>query len=70
LCGERKIAGILVEGEGDPVAAAIGFGVNCRKHPPTRNIRRRILPPTRQRGGHGCRIELTGIIDDNHGVDI
>ena len=33
LCGGRKIAGILVEGEGDPVAAAIGFGVNCREHP-------------------------------------
>jgi BirA family biotin operon repressor/biotin-[acetyl-CoA-carboxylase] ligase len=34
LCGGRKIAGILLEGEGDPVAAAIGFGVNCREHPP------------------------------------
>jgi BirA family transcriptional regulator, biotin operon repressor / biotin---[acetyl-CoA-carboxylase] ligase len=57
LCGGRKIAGILVEGEGDPVAAAaIGFGVNCREHPPRRRIsgdgfcRRR-----RRRGGHGCR---------------
>jgi BirA family biotin operon repressor/biotin-[acetyl-CoA-carboxylase] ligase len=34
LCGGRKIAGILLEGDGDPVAAAIGFGVNCREHPP------------------------------------
>jgi BirA family transcriptional regulator, biotin operon repressor / biotin---[acetyl-CoA-carboxylase] ligase len=34
LCGGRKIAGILVEGGGDPVATAIGFGVNCREHPP------------------------------------
>jgi BirA family transcriptional regulator, biotin operon repressor / biotin---[acetyl-CoA-carboxylase] ligase len=28
-----KIAGILIEGEGDPVAAAVGIGVNCRHHP-------------------------------------
>jgi BirA family transcriptional regulator, biotin operon repressor / biotin---[acetyl-CoA-carboxylase] ligase len=28
-----KIAGILVEGEGDPVAVAVGIGVNCRHHP-------------------------------------
>jgi len=33
LCGGRKIAGILVEGEGDPVAVAVGIGVNCRHHP-------------------------------------
>jgi BirA family transcriptional regulator, biotin operon repressor / biotin---[acetyl-CoA-carboxylase] ligase len=33
LCGGRKIAGILVEGEGDPIAVAIGIGVNCRHHP-------------------------------------
>ena len=33
LCSERKIAGILIEGEGDPVAVAIGIGVNCRHHP-------------------------------------
>src|SRR5712692_4211667 len=26
LCGGRKIAGILIEGEGDPVAAAVGIG--------------------------------------------
>jgi BirA family biotin operon repressor/biotin-[acetyl-CoA-carboxylase] ligase len=28
-----KIAGILIEGEGDPVALAVGIGVNCRHHP-------------------------------------
>ena len=28
-----KIAGILIEGEGVPLAAAIGFGVNCCAHP-------------------------------------
>jgi BirA family biotin operon repressor/biotin-[acetyl-CoA-carboxylase] ligase len=33
LCGGRKIAGILVEGEGIPVAVAVGIGVNCRDHP-------------------------------------
>jgi BirA family transcriptional regulator, biotin operon repressor / biotin---[acetyl-CoA-carboxylase] ligase len=33
LCAGRKIAGILVEGEGDPVTVAVGIGVNCRHHP-------------------------------------
>jgi BirA family biotin operon repressor/biotin-[acetyl-CoA-carboxylase] ligase len=33
LCGGRKIAGILIEGEGDPVAVAVGIGANCRHHP-------------------------------------
>ncbi len=33
LCGGRKIAGVLVEGEGDPVAVAVGIGINCRHHP-------------------------------------
>lgn len=33
LCGGRKIAGILVEGEDDPVSAAVGIGVNCHAHP-------------------------------------
>jgi BirA family transcriptional regulator, biotin operon repressor / biotin---[acetyl-CoA-carboxylase] ligase len=35
LCAGQKIAGILIEGEGDPVAVAIGIGVNCRHHPDT-----------------------------------
>src|SRR5712671_1720715 len=30
LCAARKIAGILVEGEGTPVTVAVGIGVNCR----------------------------------------
>lgn len=34
LCAGCKLAGILIEGEGVPVAAAIGIGVNCRHHPP------------------------------------
>ena len=33
LCRGAKIAGILIEGEGDPVTVAIGVGVNCRHHP-------------------------------------
>ena len=33
LLAERKIAGILVEGEGSPISVAIGIGVNCRHHP-------------------------------------
>ncbi len=33
LSGGRKIAGILIEGEGDPVSVAVGIGVNCRHHP-------------------------------------
>jgi BirA family biotin operon repressor/biotin-[acetyl-CoA-carboxylase] ligase len=33
LCSGRKIAGILIEGEGIPVAVAVGIGVNCRHHP-------------------------------------
>jgi len=33
LCAGRKIAGILIEGEGAPVVVAIGIGVNCRCHP-------------------------------------
>ncbi|HMA71419.1 MAG TPA: biotin--[acetyl-CoA-carboxylase] ligase [Xanthobacteraceae bacterium] len=33
LCAGRKIAGILIEGEGNPVTAAIGIGLNCRHHP-------------------------------------
>jgi BirA family biotin operon repressor/biotin-[acetyl-CoA-carboxylase] ligase len=31
LCDGAKLAGILIEGEGD--AAAVGIGVNCRHHP-------------------------------------
>jgi BirA family transcriptional regulator, biotin operon repressor / biotin---[acetyl-CoA-carboxylase] ligase len=29
----RKVAGILVEGEGTPLAVAIGIGINCLHHP-------------------------------------
>jgi BirA family biotin operon repressor/biotin-[acetyl-CoA-carboxylase] ligase len=33
LCRARKISGILIEGEGNPVTVAVGIGVNCRHHP-------------------------------------
>jgi BirA family transcriptional regulator, biotin operon repressor / biotin---[acetyl-CoA-carboxylase] ligase len=33
LCAGPKIAGILIEGESDPVTVAVGIGVNCRHHP-------------------------------------
>jgi BirA family transcriptional regulator, biotin operon repressor / biotin---[acetyl-CoA-carboxylase] ligase len=33
LCDGAKVAGILVEGEGTPLSAAIGIGVNCLHHP-------------------------------------
>ena len=31
MCDGAKLAGILIEGEGD--AVAVGIGVNCRHHP-------------------------------------
>jgi BirA family transcriptional regulator, biotin operon repressor / biotin---[acetyl-CoA-carboxylase] ligase len=35
LCGGAKLAGILIEGEGNDgqLAVAVGIGVNCRHHP-------------------------------------
>ena len=33
LCAAKKIAGILIEGEGNPVTVAVGIGVNCCHHP-------------------------------------
>jgi BirA family biotin operon repressor/biotin-[acetyl-CoA-carboxylase] ligase len=34
LCGDKKVAGILVEGEGTrPFSVVIGIGVNCGQHP-------------------------------------
>ena len=49
LCNDAKLAGILIEGEGRPLAVAIGIGVNCRqtsgrdhlsRHGPARGWRR------------------------------
>lgn len=33
LLDGRKVAGILIEGEGSPLSAVIGIGVNCTHHP-------------------------------------
>jgi BirA family transcriptional regulator, biotin operon repressor / biotin---[acetyl-CoA-carboxylase] ligase len=34
LCDGRKLAGVLIEGEGaNPLMVAIGIGINCRHHP-------------------------------------
>jgi BirA family biotin operon repressor/biotin-[acetyl-CoA-carboxylase] ligase len=34
LCGPAKVGGILIEGEGtDPLAVAVGIGINCAHHP-------------------------------------
>jgi BirA family biotin operon repressor/biotin-[acetyl-CoA-carboxylase] ligase len=34
LCDSRKLAGILIEGEGrNPMIVAAGIGINCRHHP-------------------------------------
>jgi BirA family biotin operon repressor/biotin-[acetyl-CoA-carboxylase] ligase len=33
LLGAKKVAGILIEGESDPFAVAVGIGVNCVSHP-------------------------------------
>jgi BirA family transcriptional regulator, biotin operon repressor / biotin---[acetyl-CoA-carboxylase] ligase len=33
LCNGAKLAGILIEGEGRPLAVAIGIGINCKQHP-------------------------------------
>jgi len=33
MCRGAKVAGILIEGEGEPIAVAVGFGVNCSHHP-------------------------------------
>src|SRR5262245_4340585 len=33
LCEGAKVGGILIEGEGEPLAVAIGIGINCEHHP-------------------------------------
>src|SRR5260370_20281709 len=45
LCAGRKIAGILIEGEGDPVMVAVGSGVSCRHHPGATEFPASDLPP-------------------------
>ncbi len=33
FCDGAKVAGILIEGEGNPLTVAIGIGINCVHHP-------------------------------------
>lgn len=47
----RKVAGILIEGEGTPLAVAIGIGINCLHHPddtdyPATDLRAQGTPAT------------------------
>jgi len=56
LCSGRKVAGILIEGEGNPVAVAIGFGVNCRDHPPDTEY------PATDFAANGAEVEASALI--------
>jgi BirA family biotin operon repressor/biotin-[acetyl-CoA-carboxylase] ligase len=33
VCNGAKLAGVLIEGEGSPLVAVIGIGINCSHHP-------------------------------------
>src|SRR5215471_6129876 len=57
LCTGRKIAGILIEGEGDPVAVAIGIGVNCRRHPDATEL------PATDFNAEGARVSAAALFD-------
>jgi BirA family transcriptional regulator, biotin operon repressor / biotin---[acetyl-CoA-carboxylase] ligase len=53
-----KIAGILIEGEGDPVAVAIGIGVNCRHHPEATEF------PATDLAAAGADVSVAALFDD------
>jgi BirA family biotin operon repressor/biotin-[acetyl-CoA-carboxylase] ligase len=61
LCGGAKIAGILIEGEGGPVAgpttAVIGIGVNCRHHPDA------VEHPATDFAAQGAAVEAPALLD-------
>jgi BirA family transcriptional regulator, biotin operon repressor / biotin---[acetyl-CoA-carboxylase] ligase len=61
LCRGAKIAGILIEGEGGPIAkpvvAAIGIGVNCRHHPDA------VEHPATDFAAHGATIEALELFE-------
>ena len=57
LCTGRKIAGILVEGEGDPVTVAVGIGVNCRHHPEATEF------PATDLGAEGADADAVALFD-------
>jgi BirA family transcriptional regulator, biotin operon repressor / biotin---[acetyl-CoA-carboxylase] ligase len=57
LCRGRKLAGILIEGEGAPLAVAVGIGVNCRHHPTTTSY------PATDFATEGAAIEASELFD-------
>jgi BirA family biotin operon repressor/biotin-[acetyl-CoA-carboxylase] ligase len=57
LCKGRKIAGILIEGEGNPVMVAVGIGVNCRHHPDATEF------PATDFAAEGADVGATALID-------
>src|SRR5262249_44759763 len=58
LCAGRKIAGILIEGEGDPVVVAVGIGVNCRCHPDATEL------PATDLAAEGVEVEAATLFDN------
>ncbi len=57
LCTGRKIAGVLIEGEGDPVTATVGIGVNCRHHPDATEF------PATDVAAEGADVSATTLLD-------
>lgn len=58
LCAKRKIAGILVEGEGDPVTVAVGIGVNCCRRPDASEF------PATDFASEGADVQPAALFDD------
>src|SRR5262249_13686055 len=57
MCAGRKIAGILIEGEGEPVVVAVGIGVNCRCHPDATEL------PATDFAAEGVEVEAAALFD-------
>jgi BirA family biotin operon repressor/biotin-[acetyl-CoA-carboxylase] ligase len=59
LCRGAKIAGILIEGEGGPIAnpVVIGIGVNCRHHPEA------VEHPATDFAAQGPAVEAAALLD-------
>jgi BirA family biotin operon repressor/biotin-[acetyl-CoA-carboxylase] ligase len=56
LCDARKLAGILIEGEGrSPLIVAIGIGINCRHHPGD------AMHPATDLGAQGARVSAADL---------
>jgi BirA family biotin operon repressor/biotin-[acetyl-CoA-carboxylase] ligase len=58
LCGGRKVGGILIEGEGDPVTVAVGIGVNCRQHPDAAEF------PATDLAAEGAHVSAAALFDE------